>query len=103
MMEFSAEADADFADCVSQFIRDGKKKLILDLRDNGGGNLLSLEYVAQYLSRQSDCERIADNEPYKQRRLRQRRVQYSYVKQQQSACPARGNILADSVPNKQTG
>ncbi len=49
MMEFSAEADADFADCVSQFIRDGKKKLILDLRDNGGGNLLSLEYVAQYL------------------------------------------------------
>ena len=49
MTEFSFEADEDFADCVSQFIRDGKKKLILDLRDNGGGQLTSLEYVAQYL------------------------------------------------------
>ena len=49
MTEFSVEADKDFADCVSKFIMDNKKKLILDLRDNGGGSLLSLEYGSQYL------------------------------------------------------
>ncbi|MDE7079522.1 MAG: S41 family peptidase [Clostridia bacterium] len=49
MTMFDSEADADFADCVSQFIKDKKKKLILDLRDNGGGQLTSLEYVSQYL------------------------------------------------------
>ena len=46
---FDRDTDADFVECIEQFVRDNKKKLILDLRDNGGGELTSLQYIAQFL------------------------------------------------------
>ena len=46
---FDRDTDADFVESIEQFVRDNKKKLILDLRDNGGGELSSLQYIAQYL------------------------------------------------------
>ncbi|MDE6471537.1 MAG: S41 family peptidase, partial [Clostridia bacterium] len=49
VLEFSENTTIDFAQCVLQFIDDGNKKLILDLRNNGGGNSTTLEYMAQFL------------------------------------------------------
>lgn len=49
VLEFSENTTIDFAECVDKFIADGNKKLILDLRNNGGGNSTTLEYMAQFL------------------------------------------------------
>lgn len=49
LLEFSAQANLDFEECVNSFVADGKKKLILDLRNNGGGEETSLQFIAQYL------------------------------------------------------
>ena len=49
VLEFSENTTIDFAQCVLKFIDDGNKKLILDLRNNGGGNSTTLEYMAQFL------------------------------------------------------
>ena len=49
LLEFSTEANVDFEDCVQQFVQAGKKKLILDLRNNGGGDATSLAFISQYL------------------------------------------------------
>ena len=38
----------DFAACMADFTRDGKKKLILDLRGNGGGDVDLLTQIASY-------------------------------------------------------
>ncbi|MDE5548698.1 MAG: S41 family peptidase [Clostridia bacterium] len=56
--QFNRDTDADFVDCIEQFVREGKKKLILDLRDNGGGELTSLQYVAQYLLNNPNNEQL---------------------------------------------
>lgn len=49
LLEFSTDANYDFEKCVEQFVADGKSKLILDLRNNGGGDATSLQFIAQYL------------------------------------------------------
>lgn len=49
LLEFSKEANLDFEKCVEQFVKEGKSKLILDLRNNGGGDATSLQFIAQYL------------------------------------------------------
>ncbi|MDE6211453.1 MAG: hypothetical protein K2G42_05730, partial [Clostridia bacterium] len=49
VLEFSENTTIDFAECVNEFIKNGNKKLILDLRNNGGGNSTTLEYMAQFL------------------------------------------------------
>lgn len=49
VLEFSEYTTLEFAECVDKFIEDGNKKLILDLRNNGGGNSTTLEYMAQFL------------------------------------------------------
>ena len=49
LTEFYRDGDLDFFRCINQFREEGKKKLILDLRDNGGGELTSLQYIAQFL------------------------------------------------------
>ena len=49
VLEFSENTTADFAVCVNNFIKDSNKKLILDLRNNGGGNSTTLEYMAHFL------------------------------------------------------
>lgn len=49
LLEFSKDANVDFAACVNQFVEEGKSKLILDLRNNGGGDATSLQYIAQFL------------------------------------------------------
>lgn len=58
LREFSKEADVDFAFCIQQFVAARKSKLILDLRDNGGGELTSLEYVAQYLLKNPNASQL---------------------------------------------
>ncbi|MDE5755837.1 MAG: hypothetical protein K2I23_01955, partial [Clostridia bacterium] len=49
VLEFSNNTTIDFAECVNKFIENKNKKLILDLRNNGGGNSTTLEYMAQFL------------------------------------------------------
>lgn len=49
LLEFSSDANYDFEECIEQFVADGKTKLILDLRNNGGGDATSLQFIAQYL------------------------------------------------------
>lgn len=51
LIEFDTAACDDFDNCVQQFYADpGKpKKLILDLRDNGGGDSAVLGFIANYL------------------------------------------------------
>ncbi len=49
VLEFSENTTTEFAQCVNEFIENGNKKLILDLRNNGGGNSTTLEYMAQFL------------------------------------------------------
>lgn len=55
---FDRDTDADFVECIEQFVRDNKKKLILDLRDNGGGELTSLQYIAQFLLNNPTAEAL---------------------------------------------
>lgn len=45
----TTDTTAQFAKCVNEFIADGNSKLILDLRNNGGGNSATLEYMARFL------------------------------------------------------
>lgn len=49
LLEFSQQANLDFEACINQFVAEGKSKLILDLRNNGGGDATSLQYIAQFL------------------------------------------------------
>ncbi len=49
LLEFSSDANYDFESCIEKFVEEGKSKLILDLRNNGGGDATSLQFIAQYL------------------------------------------------------
>lgn len=58
VLEFSENTTIDFAECVNKFVEDGNKKLILDLRNNGGGNSTTLEYMAQFLLKNPKNEEL---------------------------------------------
>lgn len=49
LLEFSSKSNYDFEECINSFVADNKSKLILDLRNNGGGESTSLQFIAQYL------------------------------------------------------
>lgn len=46
---FTGTADKDFVNCANAFKQNGNTKLILDLRDNGGGSTDILSLIASYL------------------------------------------------------
>lgn len=48
----------DFDRCMQQFMADGKKKLVLDLRGNGGGDVKLLAQVAAYFVPLGDKEYV---------------------------------------------
>ncbi|MDE6189031.1 MAG: S41 family peptidase, partial [Clostridia bacterium] len=58
LTQFYRDGDFDFASCIVDFISEGKKKLILDLRDNGGGELTSLQYIAQFLLNNPESKQL---------------------------------------------
>ena len=46
---FTDRADEEFAQCIADFLNDGNDVLILDLRNNGGGNTTILGKIGSYL------------------------------------------------------
>ena len=46
---FTGSADEDFVECANLFKSNGNSRLILDLRDNGGGSTNILSVIASYL------------------------------------------------------
>jgi len=48
LTEFNGNAGAQFETAMAQFKKDGKKHLVLDLRDNGGGYLNILQEIAAF-------------------------------------------------------
>lgn len=51
---FTGTADKDFEACVQEYKKNNNKKLILDLRDNGGGSTTILSKIASYLIHDSN-------------------------------------------------
>ena len=58
LYKFEGSAILDFYNCVKAFKDAGYKKLILDLRDNGGGEALILQYIASCLINGADSKNI---------------------------------------------
>lgn len=58
LAQFTGNAAAGFKRVMQQFKMDGKKNLVLDLRDNGGGYLDYMQYIAQYF-----CKNSTDKNP----------------------------------------
>lgn len=58
LSQFTGNAVAAFDRVMAQFKADGKKNLVLDLRDNGGGYLDYLQYIAKYF-----CKNATDKKP----------------------------------------
>ena len=53
LIQFTGSAAAQFDVAMSQFKQDGKKNLILDLRENGGGYLDTMQSSASYFCKDS--------------------------------------------------
>ena len=49
LLSFNAPAASDFARCMEKFAQEGKRYLILDLRDNGGGLVAQAESILEHL------------------------------------------------------
>lgn len=58
LAQFNGNAAAEFDGAMARFKADGKKNLVLDLRDNGGGDLNILCSIASYF-----CKNSAEKEP----------------------------------------
>lgn len=58
LVEFTGNAANEFALAMGQFRRDGKKHLILDLRENGGGYLDIMQSIASYF-----CKNTTEKRP----------------------------------------
>ena len=48
LVQFTSNATSEFNRAMQQFEQDGKKNLILDLRENGGGYLSTMQSIASY-------------------------------------------------------
>ena len=57
IVRFAGDAGEAMKDAAAQFAADGAEKLLLDLRNNGGGQLSVMQEIAAYLLR--DCETSA--------------------------------------------
>lgn len=53
LIQFAGNAGAEFAAAMTQFQKDGKKNLILDLRENGGGYLDIMQEISSYFCKNS--------------------------------------------------
>ena len=53
LVQFAGSANARFDDLMKLFKEQGKKHLVLDLRDNGGGYLDIMQHLAQYFCKNS--------------------------------------------------
>lgn len=58
LSQFTGNAAAGFGQVMQQFKKDGKKNLVLDLRENGGGYLEYVQYIAGYF-----CKNATDKNP----------------------------------------
>jgi carboxyl-terminal processing protease len=54
LIQFTANASREFDRAMRQFKQDGKKHLILDLRENGGGYLETMQSIASYFCKTSN-------------------------------------------------
>lgn len=48
LVQFTGNASEEFSEAMEQFKRDGKKNLVLDLRENGGGYLDTMQSISKY-------------------------------------------------------
>ncbi len=58
LLQFGGNAAADFPKLMAQFKADGKKNLVLDLRENGGGYMDILQEIASYF-----CKNATEDKP----------------------------------------
>ena len=58
LIQFTANASEEFDRAMRQFKQDGKKHLILDLRENGGGYLETMQSIASYF-----CKSATEKQP----------------------------------------
>lgn len=58
LIQFGEGTEKQFAEAMKQFKSDGKKNLVLDLRDNGGGYLNTMQEIAGYF-----CKNTTENRP----------------------------------------
>lgn len=58
LTQFNGNAAKEFAAAMARFKEDGKKRLILDLRDNGGGDMDILRSIASYF-----CKSAGESKP----------------------------------------
>ena len=65
LTSFNGNASEQFATAMSKFKADGKTKLILDLRTNGGGYMDILQDIAAYLVYKPDTDLVAAKAKYK--------------------------------------
>ncbi len=54
LTQFNGEAAQEFKQAMNLFKQQGKKNLVLDLRDNGGGYLHIMQSIASYFCKNSD-------------------------------------------------
>ena len=53
LVQFTSNAVAEFDQAMQQFKQDGKKNLVLDLRENGGGYVSTMQSIASYFCKSS--------------------------------------------------
>ncbi len=58
LVQFAENVEERFEEVMQLFKRQGKKHLVLDLRDNGGGYLETMQHVAKYF-----CKTASDRKP----------------------------------------
>ena len=58
LIQFTANASREFDRAMQQFKQEGKKNLILDLRENGGGYVSTMQSIASYF-----CKTATEKEP----------------------------------------
>lgn len=58
LIQFTSNATQEFDLAMAQFKKDGKKNLILDLRENGGGYLDTMQSIASYF-----CKNTTEKNP----------------------------------------
>lgn len=82
LTQFNGNAAKEFAAAMARFKADGKKRLILDLRDNGGGDMDILRSIAAYF-----CKGATKSKPVVAKAVDRDGNEYSFT--------AKGNLYND--------
>ena len=94
LIQFTGNASAEFSVAMRQFQKDGKKNLILDLRENGGGYLETMQEIASYFCKSatsaSPIVAVADFGEKKTSYKATGNLFYSYFTEESRIC-----VLAD--------